>query len=165
MNAEFQRIARRDKKAFLSDQCIEIEQNNRTGKTRDFFKKIRDTKGPFHAKRGSIKDRNVMALTEAEDIKKKWQEYTEELYKKYHNPDNHNGVITHQEPDILECEVRWALGSITTNKAAAAAAAAKSLQSCTTLCDPIDSSPPGSPVPGILQARTLEWVAISFSNA
>ena len=105
-----------------------------------------------------------MALTEAEDIKKKWQEYTEELYKKYHNPDNHNGVITHQEPDILECEVRWALGSITTNKAAAAAAA-KSLQSCTTLCDPIDSSPPGSPVPGILQARTLEWVAVSFSNA
>ncbi len=118
LNAEFQRIARRDKKAFLSDQCKEIEENNRMGKTRDLFKKIRDTKGTFHAKMGSIKDRNGMDLTEAEDIKKRWQEYTEELYKKdLHNPDNHDGVITHLEPDILECEVKWALGSITTNKA------------------------------------------------
>ena len=118
MNAEFQRIARRDKKAFLSDQCKEIEENNRMGKTRDLFKKIRDTKGTFHAKRGSIKDRNGMDLIEAEDIKEKWQDYTEELYKKnLHDPDNHDGMITHLEPDILECEVKWALGSITTNKA------------------------------------------------
>ena len=103
LNAEFQRIARRDKKAFLSDQCKEIEENNRMGKTRDLFKKIRDTKGTFHAKMGSIKDRNGMDLTEAEDIKKRWQEYTEELYKKdLHDPDNHDGVITHLEPDILE---------------------------------------------------------------
>ena len=117
LNAEFQRIARRDKKAFLGNQCKEIEENNRMGKTRDLFKNIRDTKGTFHAKMGSIKDRNGMALTEAEDIKKRWQEYTEELDKKYlHNPDNH-GVITHLEPDILECEVKWALESITTNKA------------------------------------------------
>ena len=117
-NAEFQRTARRDKKAFLSDQCKEIEENNRMGKARDLFKKIRDTKGTFHAKMGSIKDRNGRDLTEAEDIKKRWQEYTEELYKKdLHNPDNHDGVITHLEPDILECEVRWALGSTTTNKA------------------------------------------------
>ena len=116
-NAEFQRIARRDKKAFLSDQCKEIEENNRMGKTRDLFKKIRDTKGTFHAKMGTIKDRNGMDLTEAEDIKK-WQEYTEELYKKdLHNPDDHDGVITHLEPDILECEDKWSLGSITTNKA------------------------------------------------
>ena len=113
MNAEFQRIARRDKKAFLSDQCKEIEENNRMGKTRDLFKKIRDTKGTFHAKMGSIKDRNGMDLTETEDIKKRWQEYTEELYKKdLHDPDNHDGVITYLEPDIL-----WALGSITMNKA------------------------------------------------
>ena len=118
MNAEFQRIVRRDKKAFLSYQCKEIEENNTIGKTRDLFKKIRDTKGTFHAKMGSIKDRNGMDLKEAEDIKKRWQEYTEELYKKdLHNPDNHDGVITHLEPDILECEVKWALGSITTNKA------------------------------------------------
>ena len=118
LNAEFQRIARRNKKAFLSDQCKEIEENNRMGKTRDLFKKIRDTKGTFHAKMSSIKDRNGMDLTEAEDIKKRWQEYTEELYKKdLHDPDNHNGVITDLEPDILECEVRWALESITTNKA------------------------------------------------
>ncbi|GGD47979.1 hypothetical protein GCM10011358_34760 [Sinisalibacter lacisalsi] len=118
LNAEFQRIARRDKKAFLSNQCKEIEENNRMGKTRDLFKKIRDTKGTFHAKMGSIKDRNGMDLTEAEDIKKRWQEYTEELYKKdLHDPDNHDGVITHLEPDILECEVKWALGSITMNKA------------------------------------------------
>ena len=95
LNAEFQKIARREKKAFLSDQCKEIEENNRMGKTRDLFKKIRDTKGRFHAKMGSIKDRNDMDLTEAEDIKKRWQEYTEELYKKdLHDPDNHNSVIT-----------------------------------------------------------------------
>ena len=118
LNAEFQRIARGDKKAFLSDQCKEIEEKNRMGKTRDLFKKIRDPKGTFHAKMGSIKDRNGMDLTEAEDIKKRWQEYTEELYKKdLHDPDNHDGVITHLEPDILECEVKWALGSITMNKA------------------------------------------------
>ena len=107
LNAEFQRIARRDKKAFLSDQCKEIEEKNRMGKTRDLFKKIRDTKGTFHAKMGSIKARNGMDLTEAEDIKKRWQEYPEELYKKdLHVPNNHNGVITHLEPDILECEVK-----------------------------------------------------------
>ena len=106
LNAEFQRIARRDKKAFLSDQCKEIEESNRMGKIRDLFKKIRDTKGTFHAKMGSIKDRNGMDLTETEDIKR-WQEYTEELYKKdLHDPDNHDGVITHLESDILECEVK-----------------------------------------------------------
>ena len=106
LNAEFQRIARRDKKAFLSDQCKEIEENNRMGTTRDLFKKIRDTKGTFHAKMGSIKDRNGMDLTEAKDIKR-WQEYTEKLYKKdLHDPDNHDGVITHLEPDILECKVK-----------------------------------------------------------
>ena len=117
LNAEFQRIARRYRKAFLSDQCKEIEENNRMGKTRDLFKRIRDTKGTFHVKMGSIKDRNGMCLTEAEDIKKRWQEYTE-LYKKdLHDSDNHNGVITHLEPDILEWEVKWALGSITTEKA------------------------------------------------
>ena len=117
MNAKFQRIARRDKKAFLSDQCKKIEENNRMGKTRDLFKKIRETKGTFHAKIGTKKDRNGMDLTEAEDIKKRWQEYTE-LYKTdFHDPDNHYGVITHLEPDILECEVKWALGSITMNKA------------------------------------------------
>ena len=118
LNAEFQRIARRDKKAFLSDQCKEIEENNRMGKTGDLFKKIRDTKGIFHTKMVSIKDRNGRDLTEAEDVKKRWQEYTEELYKKdFHDPDNHDGVITHLEPDILKCEVKWALESITTNKA------------------------------------------------
>jgi len=117
LNAEFQRRARRYKKAFLSNQCKEIEENNRMGKTRDLFKKIRNIIGIFHAKMGSIKDRNCMALTEAEDIKKRWQEYPE-LYKKgLHDPDNHNGVITHLELDILECEVKWALGSIITNKA------------------------------------------------
>ena len=117
LNAEFQRIARRDKKAFLSDQYKKIEENNRMGKTRDLFKKIRDTKGTFHAKMDSIKDRNGMDLTEAEDIKR-WQEYTKELYKKdFHDTDNHDGVITHLEPDILECEVKWALESITLNKA------------------------------------------------
>ena len=105
--SEFQIIARRDKKPFLSDQCKEIEENNRMGKTRDLFKKIRDTKGTFHAKIGSIKDRNGMDLTEAEDTKKRWQEYTEELYKKeLHDQENHDGVITHLEPDILECELK-----------------------------------------------------------
>ena len=118
LNAEFQRTARRYKKASLSNQCKETEENNRTGKTRDLFKKIRDTKGTFHAKRGTIKDRNGMNLTEAEDMKKRWQEYTEELYKKgLHDLNIHNGVITHLEADILECEVKGALGSIITNKA------------------------------------------------
>ena len=118
LNVEFQRIARRDKKAFFSDQCKEIKEKNRMGKTRDLFKKIRDTKGTFHAKMGSIKDRNSMDLAEAEDTKKRWQEYTVELYKKYiHDPDNHDGVITNLEPDILECEVKWALDSIAMNKA------------------------------------------------
>ena len=108
LNAKFQRIARSDKKAFLSDQCKETEENNRKGKTRDLFKKIRDTKETFHAKMGTIKDRNGMDLTEAEDIKKRWQKYTEELYKKdLHDPDNHDGMIAHLEPDILECEVKW----------------------------------------------------------
>ena len=116
LNSEFQRLARRDKKAFLSDQSKEIEENNRMEKTRDIFKKIRDTKGTFHAKMGTIKNRNGMDLTEAEDIRQSWQEYTEELYKKdLHDPDNHDGVITHLEPDILECEVKWALGSIIMN--------------------------------------------------
>ena len=110
-------MARRDKKAFLSDPCKEIEENNRKGNTRDFFKKIRDTKVTFHAKMGTIKKRNDMDLTEAEDIKR-WQEYTEELYEKdLHDPDNHDGVITHLKPDILECEAKWALGSITMSKA------------------------------------------------
>ena len=118
LNSVFQRIAQRDKKAFLSDQCKEIEENNRIGRTKDLFKKIRDTKETFHAKMGSIKDRNGMDLTEAEDIKKRWQEDTEELYKKDpNNPDTCDGMITHLEPDILEREVKWALGSITTNKA------------------------------------------------
>ena len=118
MNEMFQRIARRKKKAFSSGQCKEIEENNRMGKTRDLFKKIRGTKGAFHAKMGTIEDRNGMDLTEAEEIKKRWQEYTEELYKKDLNePGNHDGVITRLESDILESEVKWALGSITVNKA------------------------------------------------
>ena len=118
MNAGFQRIARRDKKGFLSDQCKEIEEKKRMGKTRDLFKKIRDTKGIFHAKKVSIRDRNGMDLTEAEDIKKRWQEYTEVLYEKdLHDQDNHDGVITHLEPDILECEGKWTSESITMNKA------------------------------------------------
>ena len=117
LNAEFQRIARRAKKAFLSDQCKEIEENTRIGNTRDLFKKIRDIMEIFQAKMGTIKDRNGMDLTEAEDIKKRWQEYTGELYKKeLHNSDNHHGVVTHLEPDILDCEVKWALGSIIMNK-------------------------------------------------
>ena len=117
LNAEFQRIARRGEKPFLSDQSKKIEENNRMGKTRDLFKKIRDTKGIFHAKTGLIKDRNCMDLTEAEDINKRWQQYTEEIYKRnLHDPDNNDGVITHLEPDILQCEVKWFLGSIRTNK-------------------------------------------------
>ena len=129
LNTEFQRIARRDKKAFLSDQCKEIEDNNRIGRIRDLFKKMTDTKGRFHAKMSTIKDRNGMDLKEAEDIKKGWQQYTEiykkrkkikkkkETYKKdLHDPDNHDGVITHLEPYILEWEIKWTLGSITTNK-------------------------------------------------
>ena len=117
LNAEFQRIERRNRKAFLSDQCKEIEESIRMGKTRDNFKKIRDTEGIFHAKMGTIKDRNGMDLTEAKDIKKRWQEYTEEPHKKdLHDPDNHDGVITHLKPDILECEVKWALGSVTVKK-------------------------------------------------
>ena len=117
LNAEFQGIAKRDKKAFLGEQGKEIEGNNRMGKTRDLFKKIKDTKGTVHAKMGKIKDRNDMDLTEAEDIKKRWQEYTEVYKKELHDPDNHDGVIIHLEPDILECEVKWPLGSISTNKA------------------------------------------------
>ena len=124
LNAEFQRIARRDKKAFLSDQRKETEENNRMGKTRDLsissrdlFKKMRDTKGTFHAKMGTIKDRNYMGLTEAEDIKKRWQEYTELSKKNLHSPDTHDGVITHLDSDILECKVKRALGRITMNKA------------------------------------------------
>ena len=118
MNAEFQRRARSEKKTILSDQCKEIEENNRRAKTRDLLKKIRDTKRTFHAKMGSIKDRNFMDLIEAEHIKKRCQKYTEALYKKdLHDPDNHDGVITNLEPDILKCEVKWALGSITMNKA------------------------------------------------
>ena len=118
LNAEFQRRARRDNKALLGDQHKEIEKNNRMGKTRDLFKKIRDTKEIFHAKMDTIKDRNGMDLTEAEDIKNRWKAYTKELYKKdHHNPDDHDGMITHLEPDILECEVKWTLGSITKNKA------------------------------------------------
>ena len=118
LNAEFQRTARRDNKIFFNEQCKEIEENNRKEKTRDLFKKTGDIKGTFHAKFGTIKDRNAMDLTEAEDIKKRWQEYTEELFKTdFHDSGNHNGVITHLELDILECEVKWALGSITMNKA------------------------------------------------
>ena len=117
LNAEFQRIARRDKKSFLSDQCKEIEENNRMGNTRDLFKKMSDTKGTFHAEMGSIKDRNCMDQKEAKDIKKRCQEYTEELCKKdLNDPDNHDDVITHLEPDILECEVKWALESINLTK-------------------------------------------------
>ena len=118
LNAEFQRITRIDKKDFLSNQCKEIEENNRMGKNRNLFKKTRDTKETFNAEMGKIKDRNGRDLIEAENIMERWQEYTEELYKKdLHDPDNHDGVIIHLEPDILECEVKWVLGSITTNKA------------------------------------------------
>ena len=118
LNAEFQRVATRDKKAFLSNQCKEVEENNWIGKTRDHIKKIRDTKGALYAKKATIEDTNGKNLTEAEDIKKRWQAYTEELYRKDpYDPDNHDGVITHLEPYILECEVKWALGSITMNNA------------------------------------------------
>ena len=117
LNPEFQRIGRRDKKAFLSDQCKETEESNKMRKTRDFFKKIRDTKGTFQARMGTIKDRNSMDLTDAEDIKKRWQEYTELYRQDLNYPDNHDGVITHLEPDLLEREVKWVLGNITTNKA------------------------------------------------
>ena len=118
MNAEFQRIARTDKKAFLSDQWKEIEETNRMGKTRDLFKTIRDTKGTLHVKMGTIKDRNCLDLTEAEDIKKRWQEYMEELYKtELHDPGNQDSMITLLEPGILECEIKWALGRVTTKKA------------------------------------------------
>ena len=118
LSAELPSTTRRDKKAFLSDQCKEIEENSRTGKAGDLFKRIRDTKGTFHSKMGTIKDIKAMNLTEAEYNNKRWQEYTEELYKKGPNdPGNHDGVITHLEPDMLECEVKWALGSITSNKA------------------------------------------------
>ena len=120
LNAEFQRIAKKDNKAFLSDQCKEIEENSTMGKTRNLFKKIKDTKGTFYAEMGTIKDRNGSDIIEAEDIKKRWQEYTEELHKKkilMTSADNHNGVITHLELDILEYKVKWALGSITMNKA------------------------------------------------
>ena len=118
VNAEFQRIARRDKKVFLSEQCKEIEETNRLGKTRYIFKKIRDIKGTFYAKMGTIKDRNGKDLTESEDIKKRWQKYTEELYKKgLNDSDSHHGVIIHLQLDILEYEAKWALGSFTMNKA------------------------------------------------
>ena len=118
MNAELQRLPRRDKEAFLTNQYKEIEENNRMRKTRDLFKKIRDTKGTFHANMSSVNDRNDMDIPEAEAFKKRWQEYTEELnIKDLHDPENDDGVITHLEPDILECEVKWALGSITKNKA------------------------------------------------
>ena len=121
LNAEFQRTARRDKKVFFSCQIKQIEEHHRIGKTRDIFKKIRDNKGTFHAKMGSIKDKNGLDLTEVEDIKKRWQEYTEQLYKNdLHDPDNHDGGNTHLEPDILEWKVKWALGSITMNKASGA---------------------------------------------
>ena len=115
LNAEFQRRARREKRAFLNEQCKEVEENNRMEKTRDLFKKIGDIKGIFHARAGMIKNRNRKDLKEAEEIKKRWQEYTEELYK--NDLDNHDGVVTHLEPDILECEVKWALGSTAANKA------------------------------------------------
>ena len=118
LNTEFQRIARRDKKAFLNEQCKEIEENNRMGKTRDLFRKTGDIKGTFHARMGMIKNRNGRDLIEAEDIKKRWQEYPEELYKKGLNDlENHDGVVTHLKPDILVCEVKWTLGRITLNKA------------------------------------------------
>ena len=113
-NAEFQRIAKRQKKTFFNEQCKEIEKNNKMGKTRDLFKEIGDIKGTFHTKMGTLKDRNRIDLTKAEDIKKMWQEYTEELYKKdLNDPDKHNGMITHLEPDILECKVKWTLGNMT----------------------------------------------------
>ena len=155
LNAEFQTIAKRDQKAFLSDQCKEIEENNRMGKTSDLFKKIRDTKGTFHAKMGSIKDRNSRDLTEAEDTKR-WQEYTELSKKDLHDPGNHDGVVTHPEPDILECEVKRALGST--------ACMYTQSPSRVQLCDSMHCSPPGSSIHGVFPARILEWIAISSSN-
>ena len=120
MNAEFQRIARRDETSFLSELCKEIGENNTMGKTRDLFKKMGDIKGIFHARMGTIKDSNGKELTEAKEVKKNWQKYTEELYKKdLNDPENHDGVVTQLEPDILDCEVKWALGSITTTTASA----------------------------------------------
>ena len=146
LNAEFQRIARSNKKAFLSDQCKEIEENNGMGKTRDLFKKIRDPKGTFHAKMGTIKDSNGMDLAEKEDIKKRQQEYLEELYKKdLHNPENHDDVITHLEPDILQCEVKWAFSSIQFSSVP---------QSCLTLCDSVNCTTPGLPVHHLLLEST-----------
>ena len=173
LNVEFQIIARRNKKAFLRDQCKEIEENNTVGKTRDFFKKIRDTKGTFHVMMGTMKDRKNMDETEVADIKKRWQEYTEELYKKdLHDSYNHNGVITYLESNLLECKVKWALGSNTVNKASGgdgippelfqnlkddAVSAALNMpvnletfssvaQVCLTLCNPMNCSTPGLPV-------------------
>ena len=117
LNAKLQRIARGDKKTFFNDQCKETLENNNIEKSRDLLKKIKDTKGIFHSKLGTVKDRNGMDLTEADDTKKRWQEYTGKLYKDLHDPDNHDGVITHLDPDILECKVKWVVGSITMNKA------------------------------------------------
>ena len=117
LNAEFQRIARRDKKDFLSEQCKETEENNRMGNTRDVFKKDRDTKELFHTKRDTIKDRNSMDLKEAEETKQRWQEYTELHKKGLNDPDNHDGIVILLEPDTMQCEVKWALGRTTTNKA------------------------------------------------
>ena len=116
LNAEFQRIARRDEKTFFNEQCKEIEENNRKGKTRDFFKKIGNIKGTFHPKMGTIKDRNSKILIEAEEIKSRWQEYTEQFRKDFNEPDSHDGVVTQPMPEILECEVKWALGSTDANK-------------------------------------------------
>ena len=189
MNAEFQRIARRDKKTFLSDQCKQTEENNRMGKTRDFFKKIRDTKEKFLAKMGIIKDRHGMDLTEAEDIKERWQKYTEELYKKdLHDPDNHNSVITHLLLLLLLLS-RFSCVRLCVTPWMAAHQAPPSLgfsrqeqwsgvpfpslmhesesevaQLCPTISDPMECSLPGSSVHGIFQARVLEWVAIAFSE-
>ena len=178
LNAEFQRIARRDKKAFFDEQCKHIEENNRRGNTRYLFKKIGNIKGTFHPKMGTIKDRNGNDLIEAEETKKKWKEYTEELFKKdLNDPDNHDGVVTHPEPDILECEVKWALGSTAVNKASGGDGTPAELfkilknnaikmlhlinQSVQLLshvrlfANPMDWGSPGSSVHGILQARIL----------
>ena len=148
LNAEFQRVTRRDKKAFLNEQCKEIEGNNRMGKTRDLFKKTRDIKGTFHARIGTIKDKNGKEeVTEVEEIKKRWQEYIDKLYKKdLKDPDNHDDMITHLEPDILECEVKWALGSTIMNKASVSHSVSSVAQSCPTLCNSMNCSTPGLPV-------------------
>ena len=172
LNTEFQRIARRDKKAFLSNQCKEIEENNRMGKTRDLFKKITDTKGIFHAKMGSIKDRNGMDLTEAEDIKMRWQEYTELYKKELHDPDNHDSMITHLEPHILESEVKWVLGSIPTTKASRGDGIPVEVfqilkDDAVKVPENLENSAKATGLEKVSfpQARTLEWVAISLSNA